>query len=90
MLAIVALLSPAKVPQCHNLDFNGYTTRLTARLIVCHGPNMAEVYHDASRYVQEGFSSSVQPLLAWLEAHRLDNPCECHDPRTKRVTKRKG
>ncbi|CAL1163619.1 unnamed protein product, partial [Cladocopium goreaui] len=35
------------------------------------------VYHDASRYVQEGFSSSVQPLLSWLEAHRLDNPCEC-------------
>ena len=36
-----------------------------------------QVYHDASRYVQEGFSSSVQPLLAWLEAHRDENPCEC-------------
>ncbi|CAJ1354717.1 unnamed protein product [Effrenium voratum] len=35
------------------------------------------VYHDASRYVQEGFSSSVQPLLAWLEANREENPCEC-------------
>eukprot|EP00913_Durusdinium_trenchii_P014394 g13501.t1 len=35
------------------------------------------VYHDASRYVQEGFSSSVQPLLDWLESHQNENPCQC-------------
>lgn len=35
------------------------------------------IYHDASQYVQEGFRSSVQPLLSWLERHRDENPCEC-------------
>ncbi|CAE8698509.1 unnamed protein product, partial [Polarella glacialis] len=35
------------------------------------------IYHDASQYVREGFSSSVQPLLDWLESKREENPCEC-------------
>ena len=35
------------------------------------------VYHDSSQYVKEGFGSSVQPVLAWLERNREQNPCEC-------------
>lgn len=35
------------------------------------------IYHDASQYFQDGFSSSVRPLLAWLEANKEQNPCRC-------------
>eukprot|EP00439_Symbiodinium_sp_Y106_P051237 s204_g6.t2 len=35
------------------------------------------IYHDSSRYYSQGFSSSVQPLLEWLEENREENPCEC-------------
>lgn len=35
------------------------------------------VYHDASQYIQEGFSSSIRPLLGWLEDSREINPCQC-------------
>eukprot|EP00929_Paragymnodinium_shiwhaense_P109524 TRINITY_DN7599_c0_g2_i1.p1 TRINITY_DN7599_c0_g2~~TRINITY_DN7599_c0_g2_i1.p1 ORF type:complete len:418 (-),score=24.41 TRINITY_DN7599_c0_g2_i1:56-1270(-) len=35
------------------------------------------VYHDSSQYFPEGFSSSVRPLMAWLERHQASNPCRC-------------
>lgn len=35
------------------------------------------IYQDASQYIGEGFSTSVRPLLAWLEAQKESNPCQC-------------
>ncbi|CAK0872856.1 unnamed protein product [Prorocentrum cordatum] len=35
------------------------------------------IYHDSSQYFPAGFSSSVRPLLAWLESQRHTNQCEC-------------